>query len=142
MQHSDILAIAGLRVDGRRDDDLRQIKLKVGVSSAADGSSYYEQGLNKVFAMVNGPCELQRRGDDSNERGSLICRLVNAPFSSGADRRKRRAGDRKTIEMEAIIRQTFESVVMLDLYPRSEINLVIHVLESDGCGYCYHSLKF
>ena len=131
MQHSDILAIAGLRCDGRRNTDIRQIKLKIGIANSADGSCYFEQGLNKVLVLIHGPLEQQRRGDDSNEKGSLICRLINAPFS-GSDRRKRRTGDRKTVEMEAIVRQTFESVVMLDSYPRSEINVVIHVLESDG----------
>ena len=131
MQHSDILAIAGLRIDGRRNVDIRQVKLKLGVANAADGSCYFEQGLNKVLAIIHGPLELQRRGDDSNEKGSLIVRLINAPFS-GSDRRKRKAGERKTVEMEVIVRQTFESVVMLESYPRSEINVVVHVLESDG----------
>ena len=92
MQHSDILAIAGLRIDGRRNIDLRQIKLKIGVSNTADGSCYFEQGLNKVLAVIHGPIEQQRRGDDSNEKGSLIIRLINAPFS-GSDRRKRRAAE-------------------------------------------------
>ena len=131
MQHSDILAIAGLRIDGRRNVDIRLIKLKIGVASSADGSCYFEQGLNKVLVLVHGPVELQRRADDSNEKGSLKCRLINAPFS-GSDRRKRRVGDRKTVEIELTVRQTFESVVMLESYPRSEINVVIHVLESDG----------
>ena len=131
MQHSDILAIAGLRIDGRRNVDIRLIKLKLGVSIAADGSCYFEQGLNKVLALVHGPQELQRRGDDSNEKGSLIVRLINAPFS-GSDRKKRKAGERRTVEMETIIKQTFESVIMLESYQRSEINVVIHVLESDG----------
>lgn len=135
MQHSDILALAGLRVDGRRPQDLRQLKLKTGVTPSSDGSSYFEQGLNKVLALVHGPHEPPRRGDATTERGSFTCRLVVAPFS-GTDRKRRRPGERRTVEIESIIRQTFESVVMLDLYPRSEINVVVHVLEADGSLTC------
>ena len=135
MQASDILALAGLRVDGRRSNELRQLKLKTGIIQSSDGSSYFEQGLNKVLAIVHGPHEPPRRGDATTERGSLNCRLVIAPFS-GTDRKRRRPGERRTVELEAIIKQTFESVVMLDLYPRSEINLVIHVMEADGSLIC------
>jgi exosome complex component RRP41 len=132
MQHADILAIAGLRIDGRRSSDIRRLNFKVGVMKSADGSAYFEQGLNKVLVIVNGPQEpLRRTGDQSNTLGSLNCKLINAPFS-GTDRKKKRSGDRKTQEMETIIRQTFESVIMLDLYARSEISIVIHILESDG----------
>ena len=52
MQNIDILALAGLRLDGRKYDDIRRIKLKVGVVDNADGSVYYEQGLNKVLILV------------------------------------------------------------------------------------------
>lgn len=66
MQQADILALAHLRVDGRRGEELRQLKYKLGLSSGAaagssssgaDGSCYLEQGLNKVLVLVNGPRE-------------------------------------------------------------------------------------
>jgi exosome complex component RRP41 len=130
MQHADILAIAGLRVDGRRDSDIRQIKMNIGLMKSADGSAYFEQGLNKVLVIVQGPQEPVRR-ENAVDIGTLTCKLVNAPFS-GTDRKRRRTGDRKTAEMETIIKQTFQSVISLDLYPRSEISIVVHILEADG----------
>jgi ribosomal RNA-processing protein RRP41/SKI6 (EC 3.1.13.-) len=48
----------GLRLDGRRPDELRPIKIEVGVLSNADGSAYIEQGKNKILAAVYGPKEL------------------------------------------------------------------------------------
>ena len=126
MNLGDVLAIAGLRIDGRRSNELRQIKLKIGVSSSSDGSCYFEQGLNKILVVVQGPHEPIRRGESTGDKGLLNCRLVMAPFS-GTDRKKRRIGDRKIVEIEAIVRQTFESVVMLELYPRSEIVVVTKV---------------
>lgn len=34
-----------------------------------------------------------------------------------------------------MIESTFESVVMTDLYPHSEINIFVHVLQQDGGGH-------
>lgn len=41
-------------------------------------------------------------------------------------------GDRRTLEIEGIIKQVVDSVVLLETYPRSEINIIVHVLETDG----------
>ena len=40
------------------------------------------------------------------------------------------------MELETVVHDTFSSVVCLELYPRSEINIVIHVLETDGSVLC------
>lgn len=137
MQHANILAIAGLRTDGRRSNEIRQIKHKIGVvTSGVDGSSYLEQGLNKVLVMVNGPQEpLRRVADSSHNMGEIKCNVVTSS-SCGTEHKRRRLGDRRTQEQEALIKQTLEGVVLLELYPRSEIVVTIHVLESDGSLLC------
>lgn len=61
MQNADILALAGLRLDGRRPGDLRTLKHKMSVVKTADGSAYLEQGLNKVIVMVHGPQEPKKK---------------------------------------------------------------------------------
>ena len=43
MQFADILSIAGLRVDGRRADEVRHMRCKIGVEKNCDGSAYFEQ---------------------------------------------------------------------------------------------------
>lgn len=53
-----LLSDYGLRVDGRRPNELRQIKCKLGVFSQPDGSAYLEQGNTKVLAAVYGPHEV------------------------------------------------------------------------------------
>ena len=40
--------------------------------------------------------------------------------------------DRRNQETETILKQSLESVLLLDLYPRSQIDVIIHVVESDG----------
>ena len=55
----DLLSDQGLRLDGRRANELRQIRCKLGVFSQPDGSAYLEQGNTKVLAAVYGPHEVK-----------------------------------------------------------------------------------
>lgn len=54
-RNKELLSKIGLRLDGRRADELRRIRGKLGVFSEPDGSAYLEQGLTKVLAAVYGP---------------------------------------------------------------------------------------
>ncbi|MDD1746780.1 MAG: exosome complex exonuclease Rrp41, partial [Methanomassiliicoccales archaeon] len=47
----------GIRIDGRKVDELRPIRIEAGVLKRADGSAYVEFGKNKVLAAVYGPRE-------------------------------------------------------------------------------------
>jgi len=49
------LIVDGKRLDGRAPDELRPVKLKVGVLKRADGSAYIEMGENKILVAVYGP---------------------------------------------------------------------------------------
>lgn len=51
----DLISEQGLRLDGRRANELRRIQCKLGVFSQPDGSAYLEQGNTKVLAAVYGP---------------------------------------------------------------------------------------
>jgi exosome complex component RRP41 len=136
MQFGDILALAGLRADGRGYTEARQLSYNLGSSLQADGSAYIEQGLNKVLVTICGPAEAHRRGADAgDERASIACHFLNSPFS-GPDWRKRRLTDRKTHELETIVINTFEAVVMLETYPKSQIDITVDILESDGSLLC------
>ncbi|MEM3819379.1 MAG: exosome complex exonuclease Rrp41, partial [Nitrososphaerota archaeon] len=48
----------GTRIDGRRPDELRPLKIEIGVLDKSDGSAYVELGKTKVFAAVFGPREV------------------------------------------------------------------------------------
>jgi exosome complex component RRP41 len=54
----DLISLQGLRLDGRRANELRQIRCKLGVFSQPDGSAYLEQGNTRVLAAVYGPHEV------------------------------------------------------------------------------------
>ena len=128
--------VLGLRIDGRGSETIRNHRFKVGGNIEADGSSYIEQGLNKVLVLITGPAEPPKKTSDVNEeKGNLFCHILNAPFS-GPDWRKRRIGDRKNSEMESNIVNAFESVIMLELYPKSQIDIAVHIIEADGSLLC------
>ena len=47
----------GIRTDGRTPDELREIKIQIGVVKNADGSAFIEFGNNKIIVAVYGPRE-------------------------------------------------------------------------------------
>src|SRR5947208_746870 len=51
----------GRRLDGRKPDELRPVRIEAGILRRADGSAYIEWGGNKVLAAVYGPREAHPR---------------------------------------------------------------------------------
>ena len=85
---------------------------------------------------MHGPQEPYRRPDQTGtDAGFLTCHVLTAPYS-GPERKKRKLGDRRAVEMENILKQTFESIILLNLYQRSEISIVVNVFEADGSLPC------
>ena len=120
----------GIRTDGRRPDELRPIKLEVGILSNADGSAYIEQGKNKILAAVYGPREVHPRHLALPDRALLRCRYHMAPFS--VQERKSPAPSRREVELSKVIREALEPAIFLELTPRTSIDLFIEVLQADG----------
>ena len=120
----------GRRHDGRAFDELRQIKMEVGVLNNANGSAYVEFGKTRVIAAVYGPREAQPKHIAIPYRAVLRCRYHMAPFST--DERKSPAPSRREIELSKVIREALEPVVMTELFPRASIDIFIEVISADG----------
>jgi exosome complex component RRP41 len=124
----------GLRLDGRKPDQLRSIKLEVGVIPNADGSAYIEQGKNKILVGVYGPREAHPKHLALQDRLVLKCRYHMAPFS--VQERKSPAPSRREVELSKVIRESLEPAIFLELYPRTMVDLFIEVLQADGGTRC------
>ncbi|MDH5460249.1 MAG: exosome complex exonuclease Rrp41 [Candidatus Bathyarchaeota archaeon] len=124
----------GLRLDGRKLDELRSIKIEVGALSNADGSAYIQQGKNKILAAVYGPKELHPKHLALPDRMVLRCRYHMAPFS--VQERKSPAPSRREIEISKVIREALEPSIFIEYYPRTSIDLFIEVLQADGGTRC------
>lgn len=124
----------GLRLDKRQIDELRPIKMKVGVLERADGSSLIEHGNNKILAAVYGPRELHPKHLALPEKALVRCEYRMATFS--VDERKSPAPRRREIELSKIISEALEPSLFVDRYPRSTIDVFIQVLNADGGTRC------
>ena len=58
-----------------------------------------------------------------------------AVFSTG-ERKRRPRGDRKSQEMSIHLRQALSAAIKTELYPKSQIDIFIEVLQADGGNYC------
>lgn len=124
----------GLRLDGRELDELRPVKLEVGVISNADGSAYIEHGKNKILAGVYGPREVHPKHLALSDRTVLKCRYHMAPFS--VQERKSPAPSRREIELSKVIRESLEPAIFMEYYPRTMIDVFVEVLQADGGTRC------
>jgi exosome complex component RRP41 len=124
----------GLRLDGRKPDELRSIKIEVGALANADGSAYIEQGKNKILAAVYGPKELHPKHLALPDRMFLRCRYHMAPFS--VQERKSPAPSRREVELSKVIRESLEPSIFLEYYPRTGIDVFVEVLQADGSTRC------
>ncbi len=120
----------GKRLDGRGFDELRPIKIEVGVLKRADGSCYFELGDNKVIAAVYGPREMHPRHAQDAKMAVLKYRYNMAPFS--VEERKRPGPDRRSVEISKISREALEPVILKEYYPKTEIDVYVEILQSDA----------
>ncbi|MEM1545879.1 MAG: exosome complex exonuclease Rrp41 [Candidatus Methanomethylicia archaeon] len=124
----------GIRLDGRRAEELRPIKIEIGVLGNADGSAFIQHGENKILAAVYGPRETYQKHVLSPEKAILRCRYHMAPFS--VPERKSPAPGRREIELSKVIREALEPAIFLENYPRTVIDVFIEVLEAQGSTRC------
>jgi exosome complex component RRP41 len=120
----------GIRLDGRKPDELRPIKIKVGVLNRADGSCYFEFGGNKVIAAVYGPREVHPRHMQKSTSAVVRYKYNMASFS--VEERKRPGPDRRSIEVSKVSREALEPVIFQEYFPRSAIDIFVEVLQADA----------
>ena len=129
-----LIDASGVRLDGRKFDELRPVRIEAGVLKRADGSAYIEWGGNKVLAAVYGPREAHPRHIQDPARALVQCRYNMAPFS--VSDRKRPGPDRRSVEISKVISEAFSSVVFKEQFPRTSVDIFIEVLQADAGTRC------
>ncbi len=124
----------GKRLDGRDKNELRPIKMEVGVLNNADGSAYLEWGNNKIFAAVFGPRDVHPHHLAKPDRGILRVFYRMATYS--VFERKRPAPGRREKEISMIIADCIEPILFLELYPGTCFEVFIEVIDADGGTRC------
>jgi len=124
----------GKRLDGRKPDELRKIKIEAGVLHRAEGSCYLEWGGNKVLAAVYGPREALPKHTQNPLKAIVNARYNMAAFS--VEDRKRPGPDRRSVEISKVISEALEKVILTDKFPRASIDVSIEVLDAEAGTRC------
>lgn len=124
----------GLRIDGRKVDELREIKVVPSVLSRAEGSCYIEWGQNKALVGVYGPREAlpQHIQDPTKALVNFVYRM--ATFSV-PDRKSPKPG-RREIEISKVGGEALESSIFLERFPNTTIDIYTHIFDSNAGTRC------
>jgi len=124
------LIVDGKRLDGRKPNEIREMEMKVGVISSADGSAYVRFGNTIVVASVYGPRILHPRHLQDLEKAVVNCRYAMVPFS--VEDRAKPGPDRRSIEISKVMRLALEPAIFVEDFPRTVIDIYVDVLQADG----------
>jgi len=120
----------GKRVDGRKVNELRPIKIKAGVIPRADGSAYLEWGQNKVIAAVYGPRECLPKHTASPYKAVMKFTYKMASFSV-PDRKNPRPG-RREIEISKVCGEALEKAIFMERFPNTQIDVTVQIIDSNA----------
>lgn len=128
----ELISPQGLRIDGRRQNELRHICIKLGVLERCAGSAFYQQGNSKVIASCSGPKNPSRLFGKKDENFYFNVRVKFATFSKNGERQKQMKNSKKLNEFELNLKNIFKSVILMEKYEKSQLDLNIEVLQTDG----------
>ncbi|GAA5824452.1 hypothetical protein JCM11251_000430 [Rhodosporidiobolus azoricus] len=120
----------GKRADGRQGLEVRPVFLQPGLVTEAAGSAYIEAGRTKLLCAVYGPKPTPPSAP-FNAKARLNVEVKFAPFASGV-RRFVPGKDTEATALATLLHQSLLPSLLLDLLPKSQIDLFVTVLESDG----------
>ena len=113
----------GKRLDGRKVDEIRPLKMKIGVLPNADGSAYLEWGQNKVLVGVHGPKEALPKHKQNSYKGLVRFTYRMASFSV-PDRKNPRPGRRES-EISKVSGEALEKAIFLERFPNCAIDIYV-----------------
>ncbi|GAA5949175.1 hypothetical protein JCM3765_003320 [Sporobolomyces pararoseus] len=123
-------ASSSTRADDRTPDHVRPIFLQPGLVTEAAGSAYIEAGRTKLMCAVYGP-KPTALSTTFNPKAKLNVEVKFAPFSSGV-RRFVPGKDTEASTLAATLHQSLLPSIILETMPKSQIDLFVTILESDG----------
>jgi len=122
------------RIDGRKFDELRPIRAEVGVIPNADGSALFAHGDTIAIAAVYGPKPLHPAHMQKPNRGIIRANYNMLPFS--VNERARPGPSRRSKEISMITENALSSVVNLEKFPGTVIDVEIMILQANASTRC------
>lgn len=118
------------RVDGRKFDELREIKTEIGVIPSADGSALYQSGKTIAIAAVFGPRTLHPQHMQNPQKGVLRVNYDMMSFS--VPDRKRPGPNRRGQEISKVTEWALSQCVDLDSFPNTVVDVFIQIPQADA----------
>jgi len=128
------LIVNGKRLDGRKLDELRPIKIKAGIIPNADGSALIEQGETRIMCAVYGPRECLPKHLSEADRAYLNCVYTMVSFST--PERARPGPSRRSVEISKVIKDCLSPAIFLERYPRTKIDVYMDVTNANAGTRC------
>jgi exosome complex component RRP41 len=129
MKTEEKLIVKGKRLDGRKPEEIREMKMKVGVIPNAEGSARVSFGQTTAIAAVYGPRKLYPR-HMQEPVGIIQYKYDMATFS--VDERKRPGPSRREIEISKVSRLALEPTLFLKNYPKTTVDVFVEIIQADG----------
>lgn len=123
-----------IRVDGRRNNEIREMRAKVGVVKNADGSAIFSFGDTIAIAAVYGPKKMHPQHQQDPTKGTLRCTYNMLSFSVAE--RIKPGPTRRTIEISKITEWALEPVLMIEKYSNMVIDVYIDIIQANASTRC------
>src|SRR5512136_3302852 len=122
-----------MRIDGRRTDELRPLKLELGYTRCAEGSVLITQGNTVVLcnATVEDrlPPWMQR---EEGERGWVTAEYAMLPRSTHTRSPRETTPQARTQEIRRLIGRSLRAAVDLQALGKRQVIIDCDVLQADG----------
>lgn len=132
MSRYELFSPEGMRLDGRRFNDLRLFSAKMNTHPlSANGSCTLQQGNTRVICLVRGPNESSKSSSKSDL--PFISLAINIHDDNRVVQTKiKRGKDKRLNEMANHITSTIQQLILRDQYQRTALDIQITVLSNDG----------
>ncbi len=122
------------RTDGRKFDETREIKAKVGVVPNADGSAMFSFGETVAIAAVYGPKQLHPQHMQDPETG--ILRVNYNMMSFSVSDRIRPGPSKRSTEISKVSEWALSPALMIEEFPNTVIDVHISIPQADASTRC------
>lgn len=122
-----------MRLDGRKNNELRPIKFTHDFTKHAMGSVLVEFGDTKVICTASVELKKPKWMSDDDERGWVTAEYSLLPSATNTRcRREREKVSGRTHEIQRLIGRSLRACVNLDKMPKMTITIDADVIQADG----------
>lgn len=118
------------RPSGRKANEMRPMKAKVGIIPNADGSAMFAFGNTVAIAAVYGPRQLHPQHMQDPSTG--ILRVNYDLLSFSVSERKKPGPSRRSKEISQVTEWALSPVLDLRAFPNTVIDVQIYILQADA----------